>query len=151
MECIQQIHKAVSRAGWRPRGGPRLLFANVAEFGEITGEDTQLARLVPEDRKRRAFFKGLGQRHRIMISIRTTTQPPKSCLPRPWPVCTAEEADCFRGHVLTRADSHPSRLKAFTAPSSAWSLGFDILAPTTLTAQPMLDAVGFLGLTIIPI
>ena len=147
--------------------------ANIVELGRITGEDTSTwAGYLNAHRARRAFFK----RHGATASDHGHPTARTADLPRDQAAavfdkaihgqCSAEEADLFRGHMLTEMarmslddglvlQIHPGSYRnhsASTFKAYGRDKGFDIPSRTDFVTalKPLLDAVGMEpGLTII--
>lgn len=147
--------------------------ANVARLGEVTGEDTSSwPGYLVAHRARRAFFKqhGATSTDHGAPSARTEDLSPteaaalfdKALAGR----CTAEEADRFRGHMLTEMarmslddglvmQIHPGAFRNHSPAIMARhgrDKGFDVPTRTDYVRalKPLLDAVGHEpGLTII--
>lgn len=178
-------HRAIRDSGWggrvitayRPDAviDPEFegFAANVARLGEITGEDTTSWHgYLAAHRARRAFFKAHGatSTDHGAPSARTEDLSPtevaglfdKALAGR----CTAEEADRFRGHMLTEMarmslddglvmQIHPGAFRNHSPAVMARhgrDKGFDVPTRTDYVhaLKPLLDAVGHEpGLTII--
>ncbi|SNT15846.1 glucuronate isomerase [Tropicimonas sediminicola] len=138
---------------------------NVARFGEMAGTDAiTWDGYLEAHRNRRAYFKEFGATSSDHGHATARTE----CLPRSEAValfekalkgtCTAEEADAFRGHMLTEMarmslddglvlQIHPGSRRNHSAPMMAQygrDKGFDIPGRTDyVTAlKPLLDEVG---------
>ncbi|WP_116133571.1 glucuronate isomerase [Tropicimonas sp. IMCC34043] len=147
--------------------------ANVALLGELAGTDaTTWDGYLEAHRIRRAFFKGFGatSSDHGHASARTENLPRSEAVALFEKAlkgsCTAEEADAFRGHMLTEMarmslddglvlQIHPGARRNHSAPMLAEfgrDKGFDIPGRTDYVAalKPLLDAVGLEpGLSII--
>lgn len=138
---------------------------NVARLGEITGEDTTTwAGYLAAHRARRAVFRdhGATATDHGHPSARTENLPPaqaQALLHKALNgTCTAEEADAFRGHMLTEMarmsvqdgmvmQIHPGSRRNHSATVFARhgrDMGFDIPGRTDYVQalRPLLDAVG---------
>ncbi|QIE41201.1 glucuronate isomerase [Meridianimarinicoccus aquatilis] len=146
---------------------------NVAELGRITGEDTSTwAGYLAAHRARRAYFKEFGATasDHGHPTARTEDLPPDAAealfFKALLGTCTADEADAFRGHMLTEMarmsledgltlQIHPGSRRNHNAAVFARhgrDRGFDIPGRTDYVAalKPLLGAVGMEpGLTII--
>ncbi|SFC02225.1 glucuronate isomerase [Tropicimonas isoalkanivorans] len=138
---------------------------NVARFGEIAGTDaTTWDGYLEAHRNRRAYFKEFGATSSDHGHASARTED----LPLPEAValfekalngaCTPEEADAFRGHMLTEMarmslddglvlQIHPGARRNHSAPMMQLfgrDKGFDIPGRTDYVAalKPLLDAVG---------
>lgn len=147
--------------------------ANVAQLGEMTQEDTQSWQgYLNAHRKRRATFKSFGATasdhgHPSARTENLSQSEAEVLFAKALNgECSAEEADCFRGHMLTEMarmsledgltlQIHPGSRRNHNANVFAKhgrDMGFDIPGPTNYVdaLKPMLDAVGMEpGLTII--
>jgi glucuronate isomerase len=147
--------------------------ANVTQFGAITGEDTTTwAGYLNAHRKRRAFFKVHGATatdhgHPTARTENLDTDAAAALFAKARAGnCTADEADAFRGQMLTEMarmslddglvmQVHPGSFRNHSAPVFARhgrDKGFDIPMRTDYVhaLKPILDAVGMEpGLTII--
>jgi glucuronate isomerase len=139
--------------------------ANIEKFGELTGEDTSTWQgYLNAHRARRAYFKSFGAtstdhghpspRTEYLSASDANSLFQKALTGN----CTAEEADAFRGHMLTEMalmslddglvlQIHPGSHRNHSSPIMAAhgpDKGFDIPAPTSyVTAlRPMLEKVG---------
>ena len=139
--------------------------ANVAELGELTGEDTtNWQGYLAAHRSRRAFFKA----HGATSSDHGHPTARTECLPDPEAAvlfakalagdCTLEEADAFRGHMLTEMvrmslddglvlQLHPGSFRNHAPKIMARfgrDKGFDIPSRTDFVTglRPLLDEVG---------
>lgn len=138
---------------------------NVAKMGELAGEDaTSWAGYLAAHRNRRAFFKSFGatSSDHGHATARTEDFPrdvaatlfDKALQGR----CTADEADAFRGHMLTEMarmslddglvlQIHPGSFRNHSDPVAARfgrDKGYDIPTRTDYVhaLKPLLDAVG---------
>ena len=138
---------------------------NVAVLGEMTGEDTSTWNgYLAAHRNRRAFFKDLGAtstdhghptaRTENLAQVDAAALFSKALAGN----CTADEADAFRGHMLTEMarmslddglvmQIHPGSLRNHSATMMARfgrDKGFDIPSRTDFVhaLRPLLDAVG---------
>ncbi|MEM6499249.1 MAG: glucuronate isomerase, partial [Pseudomonadota bacterium] len=146
---------------------------NVAKLGELTNENTQSWRgYLNAHGQRRMFFKSLGATASDHGHPSARTQ----CLSQPDAEalfakalkgrCSVEEADCFRGHMLTEMarmsledglilQIHPGSRRNHNANvfgKHGRDMGFDIPGSTNYVdaLKPLLDDVGMeTGLTII--
>ena len=147
--------------------------ANVAQLCEMTQEDSQSWQgYLNAHRKRRAYFKSFGatasDHGHPSARTENLSQSDAAALfaKALHGQCSAEEADCFRGHMLTEMarmsledgltlQIHPGSRRNHNANVFAQhgrDMGFDIPGPTNYVdaLKPMLDAVGIEpGLTII--
>jgi glucuronate isomerase len=177
-------HAAIRASGWRGRVVPTYrpdsvvdpdfpgFAANLARLGEITGEDTaRWTGYLAAHRARRAYFKAMGATatDHGHATARTENLPAgeaAALFARVLNGPTAEEADAFRGQMLTemarmsledglvlqlhpgsRRNHHAGVLQQFGRDK-----GFDIPGRTDYVAalRPLLNAVGMEpGLTII--
>ena len=137
----------------------------VAVLGEMTGEDTSTWNgYLAAHRNRRAFFKDLGAtstdhghptaRTENLAQVDAAALFSKALAGN----CTADEADAFRGHMLTEMarmslddglvmQIHPGSLRNHSATMMARfgrDKGFDIPSRTDFVhaLRPLLDAVG---------
>ncbi len=178
-------HRAIRESGWRGRVittyrpdavvDPEFegFAGNVARLGEITGEDTaSWAGYLAAHRSRRAYFREFGAtatdhghpsaRTESLAEADAAALFAKALAG----ACTAEEADAFRGQMLTEMarmsledgmvmQIHPGARRNHSATVFARhgrDKGFDIPGRTDYVAalKPMLDAVGMEpGLTVI--
>ena len=138
---------------------------NVEQFGDLTGENTATwAGYLQAHRIRRAYFKEFGATSSDHGHASARTED----LPRTQAAalfdkalkgtCTPEEADAFRGHMLTEMarmsledglvlQIHPGSYRNHSGPVSAAfgrDKGFDIPTRTDYVRalKPLLDAVG---------
>ena len=138
---------------------------NVAKMGDMAGEDaTSWAGYLAAHRNRRAFFKSFGatSSDHGHATARTEDLPQdvaaklfdKALQGR----CTADEADAFRGHMLTEMarmslddglvlQIHPGSFRNHSGPVAARfgrDKGYDIPTRTDYVhaLKPLLDAVG---------
>ncbi|MFA3918821.1 glucuronate isomerase [Ruegeria hyattellae] len=138
---------------------------NVAILGELTGEDTTTwPGYLAAHRERRAFFKTFG----ATSSDHGHPSARTECLPRDdaaalfakalLGACSADEADAFRGHMLTEMarmtlddglvlQIHPGSLRDHSASMMGRfgrDIGFDIPTRTDFVRalRPLLDEVG---------
>ncbi|MBD8891127.1 glucuronate isomerase [Roseibium litorale] len=138
---------------------------NVEKFGELAGEDaTTWAGYLAAHRNRRAYFKEFGatSSDHGHATARTENLPQaeaealfQKALKG---TCTAEEADAFRGHMLTEMarmsleddlvlQIHPGSFRNHSGPvmkTFGRDKGFDIPSRTDYVRalRPLLDAVG---------
>jgi glucuronate isomerase len=146
---------------------------NVAQLGELTGEDTSTWEgYLQSHRVRRAYFKEFGatSSDHGHPTARTEDLPAHEAAAlfakALKGLCTAEEADVFRGHMLTEMarmsledglvlQIHPGSHRNHSGPiltAFGRDKGFDIPTRTDYVRalKPLLDAVGLeKGLTII--
>ncbi|MAB00715.1 MAG: glucuronate isomerase [Stappia sp.] len=146
---------------------------NVARLGELSGEDTTtFAGYLAAHRARRACFKAFGATSSDHGAPSARTEDlPRAEAERIFGkalagTCTAEEADAFRGHMLTEMarmslddglvmQIHPGSFRNHSSTVMARfgrDKGFDIPTRTDYVRalKPLLDAVGMEpGLTII--
>ena len=138
---------------------------NVAELGEITGEDTATwDGYLNAHRARRAYFKDFGATasdhgHASARTEDLSAADANALFQKALKgTCTADEADAFRGHMLTEMarmsledgltlQIHPGARRNHSAPVFAAhgrDKGFDIPGRTDYVAalRPLLDAVG---------
>ncbi len=147
--------------------------ANVARFGELTGCDTSSwDGYLEAHRKRRAFFKQYGATstdhgHATARTENLSAQEAARLFAKALAdECTPDEADAFRGHMLTEMarmslddglvmQIHPGSFRNHSAAMMARygrDKGFDIPTRTDYVRalKPLLDAVGTEpGLTVI--
>lgn len=170
-------HKMIRDSGWagkvvtayRPDAVVDPEFAgfadNVARFGEMAGEDaTTWAGYLAAHRNRRAFFKSFGATssdHGHPTARTEDLTPPQAAALFDKALqgsCSAQEADMFRGHMLTEMarmslddglvlQIHPGSLRNHSAPVMARfgrDKGYDIPMRTDyVTAlRPLLNAFG---------
>lgn len=146
---------------------------NVAELGRITGCDTSSWQgYLEAHRARRAYFKDFGATssdhgHPTARTANLSTDQAAILFEKALAgACDAEEADVFRGHMLTEMarmslddglvlQIHPGAVRNHSDPVMAMhgrDKGFDIPSRTDYVGalKPMLDAVGMEpGLTIV--
>ncbi len=138
---------------------------NVAELGAITGEDTATwDGYLNAHRARRAYFKEFGATasdhgHPTARTEDLSAADANALFQKALKgTCTADEADAFRGHMLTEMarmsledgltlQIHPGARRNHSAPVFAAhgrDKGFDIPGRTDYVAalRPLLDAVG---------
>lgn len=178
-------HRQIGESGWKGRVvttyrpdaviDPEFegFAANVAELGRITCEDTATwAGYLAAHRARRNYFKGFGATasDHGHLTARTEDLPAEAAealfFKALLGTCTGDEADAFRGHMLTEMarmsledgltlQIHPGSRRNHNAAVFARhgrDRGFDIPGRTDYVAalKPLLDAVGMEpGLTII--
>ena len=170
-------HKAIRESGWggrvvttyRPDAVVDPEFegfaANVEEFGALTGEDTSTwAGYLNAHRARRAFFKTMGATasdhgHPSARTENLSSADAEALFHKARAgTTTAEEADAFRGHMLTEMarmslddgltlQIHPGSRRNHNAQVFARhgrDKGFDIPGRTDYVGalKPLLDAVG---------
>jgi len=170
-------HRMIRESGWggrvvtayRPDSVVDPEFAgfaeNVARLGELTGEDaTSWAGYLAAHRTRRAFFKEFGatstDHGHATARTEDLAQPEARSLfdKALRGGCTAEEADAFRGHMLTEMarmslddglvlQIHPGSFRNHSGPVEARfgrDKGYDIPTRTDYVRalKPLLDAVG---------
>jgi glucuronate isomerase len=170
-------HRMIRESGWggrvvtayRPDSVVDPEFAgfaeNVARLGELTGEDaTTWAGYLAAHRARRAFFKGFGATSTDHGHATARTEDLPQAEARALfdkalrGACTAEEADAFRGHMLTEMarmslddglvlQIHPGSFRNHSGPVEARfgrDKGYDIPTRTDYVRalKPLLDAVG---------
>lgn len=170
-------HKAIGESGWSgrvitayrpdPTVDPEFegFTANVARLGEITGSDTgSWQGYLDAHRKRRAFFKSFGATstdHGHATARTEHFSPAQAAALFAKALagqCSAEEADAFRGHMLTEMalmslddgmvmQIHPGSFRNHSPAVMAMhgrDMGFDIPTRTDYVhaLKPMLDAVG---------
>lgn len=170
-------HRAIRTSGWQGRVitayrpdnvvDPEFegFAQNVAALGEITGEDTATwAGYLNAHRARRATFKEFGAtssdhghptaRTECLSAAEAAALFDKALRG----VCSADEADAFRGHMLTEMarmslddglvlQIHPGAWRNHSGPVMARhgrDKGFDIPSPTEFVSnlKPLLDEVG---------
>ena len=138
---------------------------NIAELGAITGEDTATWNgYLNAHRARRAYFKEFGATasdhgHATARTEDLSAADANALFQKALKgTCTADEADAFRGHMLTEMarmsledgltlQIHPGARRNHSAPVFAAhgrDKGFDIPGRTDYVAalRPLLDAVG---------
>jgi glucuronate isomerase len=138
---------------------------NVARLGELTGEDaTSWAGYLAAHRTRRAFFREFGatstDHGHATARTEDLAQPEARSLfdKALRGACSAEEADAFRGHMLTEMarmslddglvlQIHPGSFRNHSGPVEARfgrDKGYDIPTRTDYVRalKPLLDAVG---------
>ena len=138
---------------------------NIAELGTITGEDTTTwDGYLNAHRARRAYFKEFGATasdhgHATARTEDLSPQAANALFQKALKgTCTADEADAFRGHMLTEMarmsledgltlQIHPGARRNHSAPVFAVhgrDKGFDIPGRTDYVGalRPLLDAVG---------
>lgn len=138
---------------------------NVAVLGEMTGEDTSTwAGYLAAHRNRRAFFKKMGATstdhgHPTARTESFSQQDAAALFSKALAgACSAEEADAFRGHMLTEMarmslddglvmQIHPGSFRNHSGSMMARfgrDKGFDIPTRTDFVRalRPLLDAVG---------
>lgn len=138
---------------------------NVAELGAITGEDTAMwDGYLNAHRARRAYFKEFGATasdhgHPTARTEDLSAADANALFQKALKgMCTADEADAFRGHMLTEMarmsledgltlQIHPGARRNHSAPVFAAhgrDKGFDIPGRTDYVGalRPLLDAVG---------
>ena len=138
---------------------------NIAELGAITGEDTTTwDGYLNAHRARRAYFKEFGATasdhgHATARTEDLSPQAANALFQKALKgTCTADEADAFRGHMLTEMarmsledgltlQIHPGARRNHSAPVFAVhgrDKGFDIPGRTDYVGalRPLLDAVG---------
>lgn len=178
-------HKAIRASGWQGRVVTTYrpdavvdpdfegFAGNVAQLGEITGEDTTTwAGYLAAHRARRAYFKDHGATasdhgHPTARTADLPANQAEALLRKALAgACTEREADLFRGQMLTEMarmsledgltlQIHPGSRRNHSAPVFARhgrDKGFDIPGPTDYVSdlKPLLDAVGMEpGLTVI--
>ncbi|MFQ1702535.1 glucuronate isomerase [Loktanella agnita] len=170
-------HQMIRESGWagkvvtayRPDAVVDPEFAgfaqNVAQMGEMTGEDTTTwAGYLAAHRKRRAYFQSYGATssdhgHPTARTEDLTQSEAAALFSKALQgTCSAEEADCFRGHMLTEMarmslddglvlQIHPGAMRNHSAPVETRfgrDKGYDIPTRTDyVTAlHPLLNAVG---------
>lgn len=177
-------HAAIRASGWAGRVVPTYrpdsvvdpefpgFLANLEQLGTLTGEDTRSWQgYLNAHRQRRAFFKAMGATatDHGHATARTEDLPPgdaAALFARVQSNPTPEEADAFRGQMLTEMarmsledglvlQLHPGSRRNHHAGVLARfgrDKGFDIPGPTDFVAalKPLLNAVGMEpGLTVI--
>lgn len=170
-------HRMIRESGWqgrvvtayRPDAVVDPEFAgfaeNVAQLGELTGEDTATWEgYLAAHRKRRAYFKEFGatSSDHGHATARTEDLPQAEAAAlfakALTGACTAEEADAFRGHMLTEMarmsledglvlQIHPGSFRNHSRPvldRFGRDKGFDIPTRTDYVRalRPLLSAVG---------
>lgn len=170
-------HKMIADSGWSGRVIPAYrpdavvdpefegFIENVARFGEVTGEDTSSwSGYLAAHRSRRQFFRGFGATasdhgHPTARTEDLPTDVAASLFDKALTGrCTAEEADAFRGHMLTEMarmsledglvlQLHPGSYRNHSAEVMAMfgrDKGFDIPTRTDYVTAlgPLLNAVG---------
>ena len=139
--------------------------ANVEQLGELTGQDaTRWDGYLQAHRMRRAYFKTFGatSSDHGHLTARTEDLPQADAAALFQKAlkgaCSAEEADAFRGHMLTEMarmsledglvlQIHPGSLRNHSGPileTFGLDKGFDIPTRTDYVRalKPLLDAVG---------
>ncbi len=178
-------HAMIRDSGWKGRVIPAYrpdavvdpdfpgFAGNVERLGELTGEDTATwPGYLAAHRARRAFFKTFGctssdHGHPTARTENLNPQDAAALFQKALKgTCTPEEADAFRGQMLTEMarmsledglvlQIHPGAYRNHSAPSLAAfgrDKGFDIPTRTDYVRalKPLLDAVGMEpGLTVI--
>ncbi|WP_174802336.1 glucuronate isomerase [Martelella limonii] len=171
-------HRQVRESGWT---GGRVITAyrpdpvvdpefegfveNIEKFGAITGLDTtKFDQYLEAHRQRRAYFKEFGATSTDHGHATARTEDlPKAEAAALFDkalkgACTPEEADAFRGHMLTEMarmsiddglvlQIHPGSFRNHSAPMMARhgrNVGFDIPVQTSYVEalRPLLNAVG---------
>lgn len=170
-------HKAIGESGWGgrvitayrpdPTVDPQFegFAANVAKLGELTGCDASTWQgYLEAHRRRRAFFKSFGATstdhgHATARTENFSQAEAAALFARALAGrCSAEEADAFRGHMLTEMalmslddgmvmQIHPGSFRNHSPAVMAMhgrDKGFDIPMRTDYVQalKPMLDAVG---------